>query len=168
MAELHAVPDPVNFPENVVQIAGRGGFGGEGVSPSPPYQNLLPAQKVSTIGKAGSNEELTIGRKRNEVWDACVEVLGYEPLTVSEKRLWGRMTTSLRGAEATRERIVAVAEYYEKKWPGIDLTITAIEKWYSHFLSMKNKRESGLVAASARVTPSDVMRQAQRLDADGR
>jgi hypothetical protein len=76
----------------------------------------------------------------DEVWDACVEVLGYEPKTDSEKKLWGKMTTSLKRAEATRERIVAVGKWYHKQWPQIDLTITALEKWYSHFLRLEEQR----------------------------
>lgn len=50
------------------------------------------------------------------------------------------MTTSLIGAQADRERILAVAKFYHKNWPTIDLTITAIEKWYSHFLRLKEGR----------------------------
>lgn len=76
----------------------------------------------------------------NPVWDACVEALGYEPKTESELRLWGRMTTSLRRAGADQEKVVAVAAWYRKRWPDIDLTITAIEKWYSHFLKMAEAR----------------------------
>lgn len=77
----------------------------------------------------------------NPVWDACVEALGYEPATESELKLWGRMTTSLRRAGADRDKIIAVAEFYHRSWPDLDLTITALEKWYSHFLRLKVKRE---------------------------
>jgi hypothetical protein len=72
-------------------------------------------------------------RARNEVWDACVEVLGYAPLTRIECKLWGQITKSLNGAGADRETIVAVASVYRKRWPNVVLTITALEKWYSHF-----------------------------------
>lgn len=68
-------------------------------------------------------------------------VLGYEPKTDSEKKLWGKMVTSLKRAEATEERIVAVGRWYHKQWPQIDLTITAIEKWYSHFLRLEEQRQ---------------------------
>lgn len=80
-------------------------------------------------------------KTQNPVWDACVEALGYEPKTRSEKALWGKMTTSLREAGATHEQIVSVAQWYRRHWPRIDLTITALEKWYSHFLRMAEERE---------------------------
>lgn len=74
-----------------------------------------------------------MGRERNEVWDACVAVLGYEPLTRSEQKLWGKQVKSLQDAGADYNMIVAVARVYRMRWPGVDLTITSIEKWYSHF-----------------------------------
>lgn len=76
----------------------------------------------------------------NPVWDACEEILGYGPKTRTEKALWGKMTTSLREAEATKDRLHAVAKWYKKSWPDIDLTITALEKWYSHFLHLEESR----------------------------
>lgn len=77
----------------------------------------------------------------NPVWEACIEVLGYEPKTRTEKSLWGKHVMSLTEAEATPERIRAVAQAYHKSWPTLDLTITALEKWYSHFLRLKEQRE---------------------------
>lgn len=77
----------------------------------------------------------------NPVWDACEEVLGYEPKTRTEKAIWGKMTFSLKLAGADREKILAVAQWYKRTWPEVDLTITAIEKWYSHFLRMAEKKK---------------------------
>ena len=79
-------------------------------------------------------------KERNEVWDSCVEVLGYEPQTDSEKALWAKRTKSLASADATWDRIQAVAKWYHRRWPDIDLTISALEKWYSHFLRLEEKR----------------------------
>ncbi len=73
-------------------------------------------------------------RPRNTVWDACVKALGYSPKTASERKAWGQKIKSLEEAEATEETILFVAEMYHKEWPGVDLTIHALEKWYSHFL----------------------------------
>jgi hypothetical protein len=90
-----------------------------------------------------SSEKSKPKRKRHpkdDVWDACVSVLGYEPKTESEKKLWGRMTKSLYDGGATGEQIHAVAEWYQRHWPNIDLTITALEKWFSHFLAKADKR----------------------------
>jgi len=70
----------------------------------------------------------------NEVWDACVEVLGHEPKTKTEKALWGRMIKSLSEAGATAESIRGAATAYRREWPKMSLTITSIEKWYSQML----------------------------------
>jgi hypothetical protein len=56
------------------------------------------------------------------------------------------MTTSLRLAGADHERIMSVAEWYRRRWPEIDITITAIEKWYSHFLRMAEGRQKARAA----------------------
>lgn len=92
-------------------------------------------------------------RKRDQVWDTCAEVLGYEPATSSEKALWGKMVHSLRGAGADHEKLIAVAEWYHRKWPDLDLTITAIEKWYSHFLAMAEKRNGAKRRSVASTCP---------------
>lgn len=84
---------------------------------------------------------------RNEVWDACEQVLGYRPATRSEQKLWGSMVESLRLGGANEEKILSVAEWYHRHWPKVDLTITALEKWYSHFLAMGNVREQRMLAA---------------------
>lgn len=77
---------------------------------------------------------------QDEVWDACEVVLGYGPKTVSEKKAWGKMIASLRGAGATAETIYFVAERYQKDWPDVDITLFAIEKWYSHFDRQRVKK----------------------------
>lgn len=97
--------------------------------------------RLKVVDTNGKERYADTGMPVNHVWDACVEVLGYEPKTVTEKRMWGNMTNSLRLAGANRERIVAVAQYYRKHWPDVDLTLTALEKWYSHFLRMKEQKE---------------------------
>jgi hypothetical protein len=93
-----------------------------------PVNNVVPIREAKRVGVP------------NPVWDACVEALGYEPRTDSEKKLWGKMTTSLRHGAATPEEILDVAEFYHKKWPDVDLTITALEKWFSHFAAMRTKK----------------------------
>lgn len=120
--------------QNVAQQAGGGGFGG-GLSSdedSPP-----PKELEITFEQSNSK---TKEPRRNEIWDACIEALGYEPHTDTEKRLWGKYTTSLRHAGATPDNVAAVASWYRRHWPGIDLTITALEKWYSHFLQKAEKK----------------------------
>jgi hypothetical protein len=81
-------------------------------------------------------------RERNPIWDICVEILGYEPVTVTEKSLWGKVVWSLQRAGATPDQIKASAAQYRKVWPNADLTITALEKHFSHFLSQVTRKAS--------------------------
>lgn len=111
----------------------EGGFGGKestDVVSSPPV----------SASTTEADEERKSSHRRNEVWDVCTEVLGYGPKTDTEKSLWGKKVTSLRRAEATPDQIRSVAEWYHKKWPDIDLTITALEKWFSHFLQLSTQK----------------------------
>lgn len=131
-------PNLLPFPQG-----GRGGLGGKGEGPFPPVKarDMDSKERSKALNDKGLLIYVDTGALVNEVWDACIEVLGYEPKTDSEKKLWGRMTTSLRNADADWEKIVAVGEWYHRHWPAIDLTITAIEKWYSHFLRLHEKRK---------------------------
>jgi hypothetical protein len=91
--------------------------------------------------KAAEEPKPRARTKNDEVWDACVEALGYGPLTDTEKRMWGKFVTSLTRAGADHDKIISVAEWYHRHWPTIDLTITALEKWYSHFLRLAEKKK---------------------------
>lgn len=141
MSSAEQLDFQVETPEsNVVYITGRGGFGGEGLSPFPP--------DVARSTDQDADSKPQSQRKRNPVWDACVEVLGYEPRTDTEKSLWGKMTSSLTRGGATAEQIRSVAEWYQRHWPDMDLTITALEKWFSHFLAKAEKRAKARSLAS--------------------
>lgn len=113
-------------PRNLVAPYGEGGvWGGWGTATDPQLPSVAAVLTEAAPPTAPP---------RNEVWDACVEVLGYSPATQSEKRLWGKTTTSLRQAGATTDTIRRVAKEYKRRWPSVDLTLTALEKWYSHML----------------------------------
>jgi len=139
---------PETFLDNVVSIMGRGGFGGEGSLGQTPF----PPGSTESVAKPQEQEQSSTDRKRNIAWDAAEEALGYGPKTDSEKALWGKMTGSLNRAGATADQISAVAEWYHRHWPGIDLTITALEKWFSHFLAKAEKRATA--KANSNVCPS--------------
>lgn len=79
-------------------------------------------------------------RKRNAVWDAFVEVFGYEPLTQSEIRLWGKLTWSLARAGATHESLLHAAHEFHKEFPTASLTPTALEKHYSRYAARQPKK----------------------------
>ena len=69
--------------------------------------------------------------RRNICWDAMAEIFGYQPLTDSEIKLWGKLSNSLRRAGATRESMLFAAREYKKEFPTASLTPTALEKHYS-------------------------------------
>lgn len=79
-------------------------------------------------------------RRRNACWDALAEIFGYEPLTQSEIKLWGKLTYSLARAGATRESLIHAAREYHKEFPTASLTPTALEKHYSRFAARKPKK----------------------------
>ena len=85
-------------------------------------------------------------RRRNIIWDAFVEIFEYEPLTVSEIKLWGKLTYSLRQAGATREILLTVVREYHKEFPGASLTPSALEKHYSRFAA-KHKKTKPIVCS---------------------
>lgn len=79
-------------------------------------------------------------RRRNETWDALAEIFGYEPLTESEIKLWGKLTRSLARAGATRESLVYAAREYQKEFATAALTPTALEKHFSRYAAKKPKK----------------------------
>lgn len=79
-------------------------------------------------------------RRRNATWDALAEIFGYEPLTESEIKLWGKLTWSLARAGATRESLIHAAREYHKEFPTASLTPTALEKHYSRFAARQPKK----------------------------
>jgi hypothetical protein len=79
-------------------------------------------------------------RRRNATWDALAEIFGYEPLTQSEIRLWGKLSYSLARAGATRESLMYAAREYHKEFSTASLTPTALEKHYSRYAARKKKK----------------------------
>jgi hypothetical protein len=114
---------------------------------SPQQVQLSLAQKGAVVIQLHPNQEPTppvpTPRERFEVWDAMVEIFGYEPRTRTEQRAWGQLAHSLKDGGADREKLLAVAEWYHRHWPTIDLTVYSLEKWYSHFLGMHEKNTRG-------------------------
>lgn len=79
-------------------------------------------------------------RPRNIIWDAFAEIFGYQPLTESEIKLWGKLTRSLSRAGATRESLSYAAREYHKEFPTAALTPTALEKHYSRYAARQPKK----------------------------
>jgi hypothetical protein len=79
-------------------------------------------------------------RKRNPHWDALVKILGYEPKTQSEIKLWGKLSHSFKLAGATPESMEFAAKEYKKEFPRATLTAAALEKHYSHCSARYEKK----------------------------
>lgn len=80
-------------------------------------------------------------RKRNEQWDALVEIFDYEPLTQSEIKLWGKITNSLKQAGATRESMIFVYKEFKREFKDASCTPSALEKHYSRYARLYQKKK---------------------------
>lgn len=68
--------------------------------------------------------------KVNPWWDALVEGIGVTPATSSERSKYGKVVGELRSIDATPDEIRRRCANYRERWPGIDLTPTALlEHW---------------------------------------
>jgi hypothetical protein len=83
-------------------------------------------------GKA--NADRTGSRPRNELWDAVVQACGWdaEPMTKSQQGRTAAAVKELREIGASPDEIKRRAGYYRVKYPGMDLTPTALSaNWAS-------------------------------------
>lgn len=65
-----------------------------------------------------------------EVWDALVELLGYEPQASSERSLWGKRVKELKEAGATPQEISRRGQVWKRTYPNTTLTINVLPKWW--------------------------------------
>lgn len=70
------------------------------------------------------------GRAGYEIWDAFVELLGYEPQTKDERSLWGRRVKELKEVGATPDEIRKRGQAWRRKYPSTALTINVLPKWW--------------------------------------
>lgn len=96
-------------------------------------------EALSLFG-AGTTQPPKKPRKRNELWDALAEIFGYEPLTQSEIKLWGKLTHSLSLAGASRDSLVFAAKEFHREFASASLTPTALEKHYSRYAGRIRKK----------------------------
>lgn len=130
----------LSFMDNVIPFpgvtVGRGGFGGERKDPFPPREN-----QNQDLDQEPLTEEQTEKQRFDQIWEVCVDLLGYKPITETEKGLWGRRVWSLTRAGVTADDVYQSGLLYRQRWQGIDLTINAVEKWLSHFLADVRKKQ---------------------------
>lgn len=81
-----------------------------------------------------------MAKQRNEQWDAFIEIFEYEPVTQSEIKLWGKLTSSLKKAGATADSMKLVEREFKKEFPTASFTPTALEKHYSRYANRLRKK----------------------------
>jgi len=81
-------------------------------------------------------------RPRNDIWDALEEILNYTPITKNELSEFGQVVRSFTHAGVTPAQMKESAKEYRRRWPDVDLTMHALERWFSHMLAQtKPKRK---------------------------
>lgn len=75
----------------------------------------------------------------NLIWEALVDVLGYAPATRQEEKLFGKVVSELRHANATPEEVQFFARRWRQVYPRAEMTATAIPK---HWSSMVRKSDA--------------------------
>lgn len=118
ITELWMVSSPVP-PSGVTESRPRGDQG----TPEPPKEPIPQdvSNETSFVPAVQNN-----GRKRDELWDMMVRVMGHEPTTKSERGKWNKAVKELRDAGFTAEDLYHRALAYRRRWPDIDMTPTGI------------------------------------------
>lgn len=102
-------------------------------------------------------------RKRDEVWDTLVAVIGYTPRTRTERGAWNSARKQLREADATPQQVRDRAAMYVRRWPGMSLTPSALVK---HWSSLEHEQSVALVPRQTLrygrgLTTAEMLRQAK-------
>lgn len=96
---------------------------------------------VSRTPTESSSEDSGRG-KRDEIFEALVEVAGLDmaTLTKSERGRVNNAAKELRDVGASPDGIRARADVYRRRWPGVDLTPSALASNYSQLGTSEPKR----------------------------
>jgi hypothetical protein len=121
-------------------------------------------QRENTSGSKEPSVPAPSGRARDELWDALVAAMGTAaPVTRSGRGAWNRAATEMREVGATPELIRRAAGAYRKRWPGIEVTPTALAKHLHLFLPASGDEQAADREALARAWADEA---APRLPAD--
>ena len=98
------------------------------------YKIVTPLGIVSSTDSTSVNKEKKTAKikQRNLVWDALLEVCGVNPDKVnsSEASRYGRMVKLLNECHATPEEIRVRAAVYQRKFPQVNMTPSAlVNRW---------------------------------------
>lgn len=129
----HASPTPGNpssVPpgqteiDQVVPTPGKPYVGAPGVIPSTETKTEVTPNGVTSPPAA---------RKRNDVWDAVMEVCGINTsdITDSVRRGYGRCVSEITKVGATADDVYVRADVYRVRWPNASLTPFALAKQWA-------------------------------------
>lgn len=116
--------------------------------------------EVEVVGE-GVGVIAPAARDRNEVWDVLADLFG-EPTTDGNRKLRGKLVSSLRRAGATYDEVTARVSRWPFHFPDATLTETALEKHWDRLGRMPMRATS----AEAEVAEEERRRLARRASFD--
>lgn len=117
------VTEVYDTPQNVPQVVESPKVGKPEVG-KPDLRETLPISNNELEVTKNSNNE----RPRNLLWDSVIEACGWngQPLTKSQQGRTAAAVKELNEVNATPEQVKQRAANYRKKYPGMDVTPTAL------------------------------------------
>lgn len=95
------------------------------LSTQEPEETLEPRKQGLGSAKTLLAPQKRKERPRDPLWDALVAELG-EPATKSERGRRNKALVELREVQATAQDIHDRLRHYRKRWPGVEVTATAL------------------------------------------
>jgi len=89
-------------------------------------QNTKDKREDSSVPSESSVTAEKSTRKRDPLWDAFEEEVGFRPETESERMVWNTSLKSLRKAHATPEQMHERCAEYRERFSGVELTLPAL------------------------------------------
>lgn len=93
------------------------------------------AAPPTLAGVAVSPTTAPSARKRDPLWDAFAEEVGFQPGTPKERGSWNSGLADLRHADATADEVHRACAAYRQRFPNAPLTLPALAKHWSACLN---------------------------------
>lgn len=137
------VTEVYDTPQSVPQVVESPKVGKPEVG-KPDLRETLPISNNELEVTKNSNNE----RPRNLLWDSVIEACGWngQPLTKSQQGRTAAAVKELNEVNATPEQVKQRAANYRKKYPGMDVTPTALA---ANWASIKGTGNGGKFAAGS-------------------
>lgn len=132
------VTEVYDTPQSVSQVVESPKVGKPEVG-KPDRRETLPISNNELELTKNSNNE----RPRNVLWDSVIEACGWngQPLTKSQQGRTAAAVKELNEVNATPEQVKQRAANYRKKYPGMDVTPTALAANWASIAGTGNGRK---------------------------